>query len=169
MSLELKKDLSYGDQKEINRISAIPAGSRTTKEAAFLTARASYIANRVIKLPVEDESILRVSTDKIECAGYNQVKLTTNGTTPVNVFGAAGAPGALVITGIFIVAKDTAASNIIVKQAANTVSTTAKGTSLGAFVNGGTISNATYAKGDVATIESSGAGNADAYITFTVA
>lgn len=169
MSNEIKTDLPTEDQKEIDRILAKPSGNRTVKEAAFLTARASYVTNRVIKIPVEDGSVIRMSADRIEGAGYNMVKVATNGTTPVNIFGADGAPCALVITGIFIVSKDTTAGNIIVKRKTDVVSTTAKGTSSGAFVNGGTISNNTYAKGDVATVESSSEGNADVYITFTVA
>lgn len=169
MANEMKTDLPRGDQREIERILSIPVSQRTAGEAAFLSARAAYIASRVVELLVKDGSLLRISADRLDGAGYGQVKVTTNGTTPVNIFGAAGAPAGLVIKGIFIVSKDTTAGNIIVKQAANVVSTTAKGTVTGAFVDGGAISNSTYAKGDVATVESSSAGNADVYITFTIA
>lgn len=100
---------------------------------------------------------------------YNMVCTTTNGTTPVNIFGTGGAPQALTITGVFVVARDTTAGNITVQQAANTVCTIAKGTTTGVAVGGVTLSNTTYAAGDVATVLSSSAGNADVFITYTTA
>lgn len=93
----------------------------------------------------------------------------TNGTTPVNIFDANGAPTALTITGVMIVSRDTTAGNITPKQAANTVCTIAKGTSTGVAVGGASLSNTTYAKGDVATVVSSSAGNADVFITWALA
>lgn len=101
--------------------------------------------------------------------GYFTITVRTNGTTPVNIFGAAGAPCALVVTGITLTSLDTTAGNIITKQAANTVATIAKGTAASALVGlSGALSNATYAAGDVATVESSSAGNAAVQITFEV-
>lgn len=100
---------------------------------------------------------------------YLTVSADTNGTTPVNVFGAGGAPTALVVKSVVSVAQDTTAGNIILKQAANTVCTIAKGTTSGALVGATTISNATYAAADVCTVESSSAGNSRVLITFTVA
>ena len=102
-------------------------------------------------------------------AGYFQVAADTNGTTPVNVFGTAGAPTALVVKSVVSIAQDTTTGNIILKQAANTVATIAKGATSGALVGATTISNATYAAGDVCTVESSSAGNSRVLITFTVA
>ncbi len=104
-----------------------------------------------------------------EGASYAAVVVTTNGATAVNVFGAGGAPCALTILGAFIVSQDTTAGNITLQQAANTVFTAAKGTAAGAFVDSGTISNATYAAADVCTVLSSSAGNAKVYIFFKVA
>lgn len=95
-----------------------------------------------------------------------QTCTVTNGTSAVNIFSSAGAPVAMKITGILIVARDTTAGNITVQQAANTVTTLAKGTSTGVAVGGGTLANVTYAAGDVATVLSSSAGNADVFITW---
>lgn len=169
MPLVIKTDLPIEDQKELARISAIPVALRSTRETAFLSARASYLTNRGVELPVKDGTIVRTSADRIEGAGYGQVKVTTNGTTPIHIFGIEGAPCALTITGIVIVSKDVTAGNIIVKHGASVVSTTVKGIVADVFVNGGAISNNVYAKADVATIESSSVGNADVYITFTIA
>lgn len=99
---------------------------------------------------------------------YFTVAADTNGTTPVNVFGSGGAPTALTVTGVFVVAQDTTAGNILLKQAANTVVTIAKGTTSGGVVGGTTLANTAYAASDVCTVESSSAGNARVFITFTV-
>jgi hypothetical protein len=101
--------------------------------------------------------------------GYFTVAVNTNGTTPVNVFGAGGAPVALTITSITSTALDTTTGNIITKQAANTVATIAKGATAGALVGAVSLANATYAAADVCTVESSSAGNSTVLITFTVA
>lgn len=100
--------------------------------------------------------------------GYFQVAADTNGTTPVNVFGAGGAPVALTVTSVVSIAQDTTAGNIVLKQAANTVATIAKGTTSGAMVGATTLANAAYAAADVCTVESSSAGNSRVLITFTV-
>lgn len=102
-------------------------------------------------------------------AGYFQIAANTNATTPVNVFGAGGAPIALTVTSVVTIAKDTTASNIVLKQAANTVATIAKSTTAGLMVGATTLANTVYAAADVCTIESSGAGEARVLITFTVA
>lgn len=99
--------------------------------------------------------------------GFFTVAKDTNSTTPVNVFGASGAPFALIVTGVYLVSKDTTAGNITLKQAANTVATIAKGTTSGAMVGAVSLANTTYALGDVCTVVSSSAGNATVFITFT--
>jgi hypothetical protein len=100
--------------------------------------------------------------------GYFTVAVATNGTTPVNVFGSGGAPCALTVTSVLSIAKDTTAGNIILKQAANTVATIAKGTVAGVPVGAATVANATYAAADVCTVESSSGGNSFVQITFEV-
>lgn len=101
--------------------------------------------------------------------GYFQVAVATNGTTPVNVFGSDGAPVALTVTSVVSIAKDTTAGNIILKQAANTVASVAKGVTTGALVGEDTLANTVYAAGDVCTVESSSSGNSIVLITFEVA
>jgi hypothetical protein len=102
---------------------------------------------------------------------YSSVAVTTTGATPVNVFGAGGAPVALTLTSVLVLAKETTAANITVKQAANTVCTVAKSQTAGAVVGAVSLSNATYAPADVCTVVSSAASPGDAIVimTFTVA
>jgi len=102
-------------------------------------------------------------------AGYFTVAVDTNSTTPVNVFGAGGAPVDLVVTSVVAIAKDTTASDIVLKQAANTVATIAKSVTAGLLVGATTLENNTYTAGDVCTVESSGTGEATVVITFTTA
>jgi hypothetical protein len=105
---------------------------------------------------------------RTEGAGFLAVAVPgTNGVTPVNVFGVGGAPCALIITAAFVVALDDSAGNITMQQGVNTVFTAAKGTAPGAFVDGGALTHATYAKGDVCTVKSTG-GDAKVYLFFTV-
>ena len=124
---------------------------------------------------IDKNGVLTVGAGKVtgakhkEGASFNAVVVTTNGQTPVNVFGAGGAPCALTILGAFIVSQDTTTGNITLQQASNTVFTAAKGSVAGVFVDSGTISNAVYAAADVCTVLSSSGGNAKVYIFFKVA
>lgn len=97
--------------------------------------------------------------------GYSVAK-NTNGTSPVNVFGAGGAPFPLVVTAVYLICRDNVAGNITLKQAANTVCTIAKGTVAGVMTGATGLSNDTYAKGDACTIVSSTAGDATVIINF---
>lgn len=101
--------------------------------------------------------------------GYFVVAVATNGTTPVNVFGAGGAPVALTIKSIKSVAQDTTAGNILTKNGSNTVATIAKGTTSGGVVGGVSLANASVSAGAVCTVESSSAGNSIVEIVFEVA
>jgi len=92
----------------------------------------------------------------------------TNGTTNVSVFGAAGLPTAITITGVFLVALDTTAGNITVENGASTVVTIAKGVTSGALVGGVTLANTVVAAGTDLQVDSSSAGNARVFITYTV-
>lgn len=99
---------------------------------------------------------------------FSGVSKDTNATTPVNVFGVAnGFDG--VITGIYVISKDTTAGNIIVKTTAGTVATIAKGTASGAMVGAVTLANTALDDEGICTIESSSAGEATVIILFTVA
>lgn len=101
--------------------------------------------------------------------GYFTVAADTNGTTAVSVFGASGLSVAVTITGVFLVSQDTTAGNITVENPASTVvCTIAKGTASGALVGATTLANTTVAAGTNLVVDSSSAGNARVFITFTV-
>jgi hypothetical protein len=85
---------------------------------------------------------------------------STNGTTAVNVYGAGGAPRAMVVKDVIVTALDTIAGNILLKNGTNTVCTIAKGTSATVVVGSGTLSNTAIAKNAICTVESSTTGNA---------
>jgi len=117
---------------------------------------------------IEDGSVTgaKLSTG----TGYFTVAADTNGTTAVSVFGASGLDTAITITGVFLVSQDTTAGNITVENpAATVVCTIAKGTSAGVTVGATTLSNTTVAAGTNVVVDSSSAGNARVFITFTVA
>lgn len=102
--------------------------------------------------------------------GYFTVATDTDGTTAVSVFGASGLDVAVTITGVFLISQDTTAGNITVENpASTTVCTIAKGTASGACVGATTLSDTTVAAGTNLVVDSSSAGNARVFITFTVA
>ncbi len=102
-------------------------------------------------------------------ASYSTVAANTNGTTAVSVFGSEGLPVAITITGVYLVSQDTTAGNITVENPASTVvCTIAKGTTSGALVGATTLSNTSVAAGTNLVVDSSSAGNARVFITFTV-
>ena len=98
---------------------------------------------------------------------YYTVAKNTNGTTNVNVFGTGGAPFPLTAVGVFVISLDTTAGNITLLRRADTVCTIAKGTVAGVMVGATSLSNTTYKTGDVCQVDSSTAGNATVFITFT--
>jgi len=101
-------------------------------------------------------------------ASYSIVAANTNGTTAVSVFGASGLPVAITITGVFLVSQDTTAGNITVENPASTVvCTIAKGTVAGVTVGATTLANTTVAAGTNLVVDSSSAGNARVFITFS--
>lgn len=107
-----------------------------------------------------------LTTDK----GYFTIAADTNGTTAVPVFPTGGAPCALTITGVYLVSQDTTTGNITVENPASTVvCTIAKGATSGALVGATTLSNTSVAEGTVVVVDSSSAGNARVFVTFTVA
>jgi hypothetical protein len=85
---------------------------------------------------------------------------TTNGTTPVNVFDANGAPDNLNITAILTIATVTLAGNLVVKNGTDTMATIAKSTTIGAMTAAAPSAVANVAKGAVFTVEM-GAGSED--------
>lgn len=101
--------------------------------------------------------------------GYFSVSVLTTGTTPVNVFGAGGAPTALTITSVLSTAQDTTAGNITLADTAGTVVAIAKGTTSGGVVGGVTLANTAVTAGNSVTVVSSSVGNSIVTINFTVA
>lgn len=102
--------------------------------------------------------------------GYFTVAKDTNGTTAVSVFGSAGLSVPVIITGVYLISLDTTAGNITVENpAATVVCTIAKGTSAGVLVGATSLANTTVAAGTNLVVDSSSAGNATVFITFTVA
>jgi len=91
----------------------------------------------------------------------------TNGTTNVNVFSANGVPFPMTVVSVFLIANDATAGDITVLRRSDTVCTIAKGTTSGAMVGAGSVSNTVYRAGDACQVDSSSAGNATVYITFT--
>ena len=98
---------------------------------------------------------------------YSTVAARTNGTTPVNVFGAT-VPFGATVTGAYLVADDATAGNVTIASTAGTLATIAKGTTAGALVGATSIANPTIASGNTFTVVSSSAGNGTVFITFTV-
>lgn len=95
------------------------------------------------------------------------VVANTNGTTAVSVFGSAGLPFAITITGVYLVSQDTTAGNITVEApASTTVCTIAKGTTAGAMVGATTLSNTSVAADTNVVVDSSSAGDARVFITY---
>ena len=101
--------------------------------------------------------------------GYFTVSINTNGTTPVNVFGAGGAPVGLTVTNVTTNSQDTTAGNVTIAQTAGTIATIAKGATSGGLVGGASLANTTVASAAAVTVVSSSAGNAIVTIGFTVA
>lgn len=95
------------------------------------------------------------------------VSTVSNGTTAVSVFGASGLPYAITITGVYLIAQDTTATNITVEApAATTVCTIAKGTSAGVLVGATSLSNTSVPAATNVVVDGSGAGIAQVFITY---
>lgn len=96
------------------------------------------------------------------------VTAVSNGTTAVSVFGSSGLPYAIDITGVYLIARDTTATNITVEApASTTVCTIAKGTASGALVGAASLANNTsIAAGTNVVIDGSSTGVAQVFITY---
>ena len=97
--------------------------------------------------------------------GMATISRQTNGTTPVNVFGAT-VPFSGTIDGIFVVSKDTTAGNISILNNGNTVATIAKDTTAGVLTGATSLANTSVVAGTPFTIVSDSTGNVFVYITF---
>lgn len=97
--------------------------------------------------------------------GMASIARQTNGTTPVNVFGAT-LPFSGTVDGIFVCSNDTTAGNITISNNGNVVATIAKGTSAGVLTGATSLANTSMVAGTPFTIVSDSAGNVTCYITF---
>ena len=95
------------------------------------------------------------------------VSAVSAGTTAVSVFGSTGLPFAITITGIYLISRDTTATNVTVEAPASTVvATIAKGTTAGALVGASSLANTSVAAGTNVILDGSGAGVAQVFITY---
>lgn len=99
------------------------------------------------------------------------VTAVSNGTTAVSVFGSAGLTYPINITGVYLIARDTTATNITVEAPASTVvATIAKGATAGALVGATSLANNTnIAAGTDVIIDGSSTGIAQVFITYEAA
>lgn len=132
------------------------------------------VGNSVHTIDFKDGFVLNSNNNEVS-VGYDNttpfcVAATSNGTTAVSVFGSAGLPHAINITGVFLISQDTTATNITVEAPASTVvCTIAKGTTAGACVGATTLSNTAVPAGTNVILDGSGAGIARVFITYTKA
>lgn len=117
--------------------------------------------NNVDSLSLDPKYFLKYQT----LIAPNVVVMSTNGTTPVNIF-PNGLPFNLTYTSIVSIAKDGTAGNIILSNNTATVATIAKGTTAGVCVGASSIANTVQLKGTPATVVSSTAGNSFVIIYF---
>ena len=95
------------------------------------------------------------------------VSAVSAGTTAVSVFGSTGLPFAITITGVYLISRDTTATNVTVEAPASTVvATIAKGTAAGALVGASSLANTSVAAGTNVILDGSGAGVAQVFITY---
>lgn len=101
-------------------------------------------------------------------ANENQlVSVVGNGTTEVSVFGASGLPYAITILGVYLIARDTTATNVTLEApAATVVATIAKGVTAGVMVGASSLANTSVPAGTNVIIDGSGAGVAQVFIAY---
>ena len=121
--------------------------------------------------PVYIDNDLTVTGDVIQPngpSGEQIISAVSDGTTAVSVFGASGLPYAINITGVYLIARDTTATNITVEApASTTVATIAKGATAGALVGASSLANNTgIAAGTNVIIDGSSTGVAQVFITY---
>ena len=95
------------------------------------------------------------------------VSAVSSGTTAVSVFGATGLPFAITITGVYLISRDTTATNVTVEAPASTVvATIAKGTVAGVLVGAASLANTSVPANTNVILDGSGAGVAQVFITY---
>jgi hypothetical protein len=95
------------------------------------------------------------------------VSAVSNGTTAVSVFGVSGLPFPITITGVYLISRDTTATNVTVEAPASTVvATIAKGTSAGVVVGASSLANTAVPANTNVILDGSGAGVAQVFISY---
>lgn len=99
------------------------------------------------------------------------VTVNTSGTTAVDVnftgdSSLLGNSPACTITAVAVIALDTTAGNITLKNGASTVATVAKGTTAGGLVGATSLSNTSVDNGATLSVVSSSAGNATVLVYY---
>ena len=95
------------------------------------------------------------------------VSAVSAGTTAVSVFGSTGLPFAITITGVYLISRDTTATNVTVEAPASTVvATIAKGTVAGVVIGASSLANTSVPANTEVIIDGSGAGVAQVFITY---
>jgi len=96
------------------------------------------------------------------------ISAVSAGTTAVSVFGTAGLPYAITIKGVYLISRDTTATNVTVEApASTTVCTIAKGTAAGALVGASSYTNTAVPANTNVIVDGSGAGVAQVFITYS--
>lgn len=106
--------------------------------------------------------------DLIRPTIYSCVATTTNGTTPVNVFGSSGYSYPLTITGVFVASLDSATANITLLNNGTSVTVIAKSTTPTALTSATSLTHTSYTKGNSMTVKSDSSGNSTLFMTFSI-
>ena len=121
----------------------------------------AIIAGANLTLVEDGAGTLKVQADE------SIVSAVSNGTTAVSVFGASGLPFPITITGVYLISRDTTATNVTVEAPASTVvATVAKGTAAGALVGASSLANTAVPANTNVILDGSGAGVAQVFITY---
>jgi len=147
-------------------------GSLTTAPAATadVYAKGAIVVDTTTGLVYENVGTSAVPAWQLSTGASsdsNVVSAVSNGTTAVSVFGAAGLPYAITITGVYLIARDTTATNITVEApAATVVCTIAKGATAGALVGAASLANTSVPAGTDVILDGSSTGIAQVFITY---
>lgn len=133
-----------------------------TKAGAEVSQNAqAIIAGANVTLSDDGTGIVTVENDEAI------VSAVSNGTTAVSVFGSAGLPFPITITGVYLIARDTTATNITVEAPASTVvATIAKGVTAGAVIGASSLANTSVPANTNVILDGSSTGVAQVFITY---
>jgi hypothetical protein len=96
------------------------------------------------------------------------ISTVSAGTTAVSVFGSAGLPYPITIKSVYLISRDTTATNVTVEAPASTVvATIAKGTAAGTVIGASSLANTAVPANTNVIIDGSGAGVAQVFVTYS--